>query len=166
MFTVLRTYALTQNSWLSALVFILSNVQFVTNMVGCRLSLLSCHTEGGPGGLSFQRFWRSLPPCRVRGIRHTPSFLEATVRNILVIPPSSLTLTLGIAVRVILPSSLWNADVQVTVLIATRMSAIVADTLLIAVTMWKFRHEGVMKSKGEMKLIKSRGLVSVVLYNG
>ena len=46
------------------------------------------------------------------------------------------------------------------------MSAIVADTLLIAVTMWKFRHEGVMKSKGEMKLIKSRGLVSVVLYNG
>ncbi|KAM5534763.1 hypothetical protein V8D89_011627 [Ganoderma adspersum] len=62
--------------------------------------------------------------------------------------------------------SLRNTDVELIVLIVTRMSAILADTLLIAVTMWQFRHEGMMRNKGEMKPIKTRGLVSVVLYNG
>ncbi|PIL27410.1 hypothetical protein GSI_10558 [Ganoderma sinense ZZ0214-1] len=34
-----------------------------------------------------------------------------------------------------------NTNIQLTVLIVTRMSAILADTLLIAITIWKFRHE-------------------------
>lgn len=63
-------------------------------------------------------------------------------------------------------SRCWYIEIQSTVVIADRVSLILADTVLIVITWKRIMPEGAMKANKQINLTKTKGVTYVMLYNG